>query len=215
MGLSTSDLNTTALGVASRIMQIALLDEMDPELKVKTAQEMKKNGLPIYWRDVPTEACRVIREYRLGYFKKNLFIGAIYGNLIKMGMNKKDAKEIKTAITKESSINRRATEEILRMQDQLFKKSDEFGIQLAENCLGRALRNGDELYLSDIEKGLARNNEYSTVHALEGFQSRMREFIEEGEIFSYAVEGGDTIFVHKDYADDFLKEINEDLNSSH
>jgi hypothetical protein len=78
-----------------------------------------------------------------------------------------------------------------------FPKSESKGYKIADECFEYGLRKGAFVKLSKMlgyiqSMALSKAVEY-------GFYKRMNELIESGEITSYSFQGGEQIFVHKDY----------------
>ncbi|MFO7905616.1 MAG: hypothetical protein R6U98_23350 [Pirellulaceae bacterium] len=94
-GPSDYVLLTTARGIASEYASHAFLtttlgpgdDLLDSVKKDRAAQ-----GLPNSADEVAQMAADVIRQYELGWFKRNRFLGMIEGSLRAMGVNRQDAR---------------------------------------------------------------------------------------------------------------------------
>jgi hypothetical protein len=59
---------------------------------------MKSEGGPTNMSELIIMAASVIREQKMGWYKKNLFLGMLFGNLVSIGMSAPDAKCIKSKI---------------------------------------------------------------------------------------------------------------------
>ena len=78
-----------------------------------------------------------------------------------------------------------------------FPKSESKGNKIANECLEYGLRRGAFIKLS---KMLSYIKLMALSKAVEhGFYKRMNEIIKSGEIICYSFQGGEQIFVHKDY----------------
>ncbi len=97
-GPSKGVLLQTAEGVASIAMQLQYLNEMDKELKSEVLNRMASEGSPTSMIELVTMAAHVINEQNMGWYKKNLFLGMIYGSLVSMGMPRSEASFIKNQI---------------------------------------------------------------------------------------------------------------------
>lgn len=94
--------------------------------------------------------------------------------------------------------------------EKMTERSQKFvliGRQIADDCVEGGLKNGDSVKLSEMERFITSNHLYNTEVVINGFLTRIRDYIEAEEIISLSVEGGDMIFVHKDHVDAFLKNI--------
>lgn len=97
-GPSKGFLLQMAQGVASIAMQLQYLNEMDGELRNEALTGMASNGLPTSMTELVMMAAHVIGEKNMGWYKKNQFLGMIYGSLVSMGMSRSDANYIKSQI---------------------------------------------------------------------------------------------------------------------
>ena len=97
-GPSDYVLLTTARGIAGEYASLAFLtttlgpgdDLLDSVKKDRAAQ-----GLPNSADEVAQMASDVIRQYELGWFKRNRFLGMIEGSLRAMGVDRQDARYLK------------------------------------------------------------------------------------------------------------------------
>lgn len=97
-GPSKGGLLQMAQGVASIAMQLQFLNEMDEELKNEVLTGMASEGSPTSMTELVTMAAHVIDEQNMGWYKKNQFLGMIYGSLVSMGMPHSNANYIKSQI---------------------------------------------------------------------------------------------------------------------
>ena len=97
-GPSDYVLLTTARGIAGEYASLAFLtttlgpgdDLLDSVKKDRAAQ-----GLPNSADEVAQVAAHVIRQYELGWFKRNRFLGMIESSLRAMGVDRQDARYLK------------------------------------------------------------------------------------------------------------------------
>lgn len=82
------------------------------------------------------------------------------------------------------------------------------GAEIAEDCVANGLRQGEIVKLSDIESVIAENHPDTATPIGTGFMERMLYYTRSGEVLNMNVEGGDVVFVHKDYKKHFLARIN-------
>ncbi len=93
-----------------------------------------------------------------------------------------------------------------------FPKSELKGRKIADECLEYGLKQGAFIKLN---KMLGYIQLMALSKAVEhGFYKRMNEIIKNGEITCYSFEGGEQIFVHKDYKAIFQKLLTNTTNSS-
>jgi hypothetical protein len=88
-----------------------------------------------------------------------------------------------------------------------FPKSESIGYKIADECLEYGLRLGALVKLSKIVgyiqlMPLSKAVEY-------GFYKRMNEIVKSGEITCYSFQGGEEIFVHRDYKAIFQKRLKD------
>ena len=88
-----------------------------------------------------------------------------------------------------------------------FPKSGSIGYKIAYECLEYGLRLGALVKLSKIVgyiqlMPLSKAVEY-------GFYKRMNEIVKSGEITCYSFQGGEEIFVHRDYKAIFQKRLKD------
>ncbi|TFH10254.1 MAG: hypothetical protein E4H07_05475 [Nitrosomonadales bacterium] len=78
-----------------------------------------------------------------------------------------------------------------------FPKSESKGYKIADECFEHGLKKGAFVKLSRM---LGYIELMSLSKAVEyGFYKRINELIKSGEIMSYCFQGGEQVFVHKDY----------------
>jgi hypothetical protein len=83
-----------AQGVASFAGQIRMLKTFDEEMQKTIVQGMKSQGVPTSLDELTTAAAQVIKEYKMGTWKKNQFLGVIQAELLKAGSLKSDAADL-------------------------------------------------------------------------------------------------------------------------
>jgi hypothetical protein len=93
-----------------------------------------------------------------------------------------------------------------------FSKSESKGNKIANECLEYGLRQGAFVKLS---KMLGYIQLMALSKAVEhGFYKRMNEIIKSGEITCYSFQGGEQIFVHKDYKAIFQELLTNATNNT-
>ncbi|MEK6679267.1 MAG: hypothetical protein AABY39_07610 [Nitrospirota bacterium] len=97
-GPSKDVLLQMAQGVASIAMQIQMLEKLDEVSKKKLLSGLKAQGEPTNMNELIFMAASVVTEQDLGWHKKNLYLGMIFGSLVSMGMSEMDANHIKGQI---------------------------------------------------------------------------------------------------------------------
>ena len=85
-------------GVASIAMQLQALSGLEEKVREHMAQNMRAEDGPTTMDGLIVMAAGVIREQNMGWYKKNLFLGMIFGNLVSLGMSAPDANYIKNRI---------------------------------------------------------------------------------------------------------------------
>ncbi len=93
-----------------------------------------------------------------------------------------------------------------------FPKSESKGYKIADDCFEYGLRKGAFVKLSKMlgyiqSMALSKAVEY-------GFYKRMNELIKSGEITCYSFQGGEQIFVHKDYKAKFQELLTNATNDT-
>ncbi|MGY4476971.1 hypothetical protein [Bradyrhizobium sp. USDA 3364] len=78
-------------GVASIILQLRMLDQLDQAARNEILNRMKAEGAPTSMDELISSAGSVIREHEMGSWKKAQFLGAIRSTLIGAGMSGADA----------------------------------------------------------------------------------------------------------------------------
>jgi len=228
-GPSKDELLKTAMGIASYAMQLRMLGQIDPAARRDTLIEVAAVGGPTSIDALTTMAARVVEDNDLGWYKKNQFIGMVYGSLISVGLPAADARSIKQQIEllcslskpkarREPAISARGTdgneepasdEAIDAIMGRMMSRSENWttiGEAIANDCLENGLREGGVVRYSEIAEYIASRHKYNTSVVQLGFTNRMHQFVQSGEIITAKAENGDLIFVHEKYADDILKD---------
>ena len=94
--------------------------------------------------------------------------------------------------------------------EKMMERSQKFvliGRQIADDCVEEGLRKGEIAKLSEMEKFIASNHLYNTEAVINGFLTRMQDYLTAEEVINLSVEGGDAIFVHKNHVAAFLQKI--------
>src|SRR5690349_21753789 len=87
-----------ANGVAVVIRKIQLLDQLDTDMRKQAVESMKADGEPTTIEELVTMAALVVTQQKMGWLKKNQYLGASQSNLIAMGMSHADAAYFKGMI---------------------------------------------------------------------------------------------------------------------
>jgi hypothetical protein len=98
-------------------------------------------------------------------------------------------------------------DDIIAMLMEHSQKFVLIGRQIADDCVEEGLRKGEIVKLSEMEKFIASNHLYNTQAVVNGFLTRIQDYIAAEEIINLSVEGGDAIFVHKNHVAAFLQKI--------
>jgi len=85
-------------GIASIAMQLQMITELDEDTKNQALEGMKAEGSPTNMNELVTMAASVINEQGMGWYKKNQYLGMIFGSLVSLGMSPADANYIKGQI---------------------------------------------------------------------------------------------------------------------
>lgn len=85
-------------GVAAVAMQISMLSQVSDSEKASMINGMKAEGSPTDMNELVEMAASVVREHNLGWYKKNQFLGMIYGSLLNAGFSAADARHLKGQI---------------------------------------------------------------------------------------------------------------------
>lgn len=97
-GPSKDVVHDMARGVANVAIQIQLLHSLNGSAREEFAQNMKAEGMPTTREKLIAEVASVVAEQKMGWLKKNQFLGAIHGCLVIMGMPKSNAADLKRLI---------------------------------------------------------------------------------------------------------------------
>lgn len=85
-------------GIAGVAMQLKMVAELDEDTKNQVLEGMKAEGSPTSMDELIIMAASVIKEQSMGWYKKNQFLGMIFGSLVNVGMPPADANYIKGQI---------------------------------------------------------------------------------------------------------------------
>ncbi len=85
------------------------------------------------------------------------------------------------------------------------KKWQIIGAEIAKDCFKNGLAQGEIVRLSDITNFIKKNHSYNGNVVENGFLNQMISYIDQGVVVNINVQGGDTVFVHKNHVDDILK----------
>lgn len=96
-------------------------------------------------------------------------------------------------------------EEMLQGMMERSKKWQVMGAEIAQDCYQNGLLQGEIVRLSDISNFIKQNHSCNGNVVENGFLNQMTSYIDQGVVVNINVEGGDTVFVHKDHVNDVLK----------
>jgi hypothetical protein len=80
-----------AQGIAVTIVELRTLNALDESAKSEIIQKLKQQGGPTSLEQAINMAASVITEQKMGWYKKNQFLGMIQGSLLAMGLSNADA----------------------------------------------------------------------------------------------------------------------------
>jgi hypothetical protein len=75
-----------------------MLGELDAAAKEHALEGMRVAGLPTNMNDLITMAASTILEQNMGWYKKNQFLGMLFGSMVSMGVSPINANFIKGQI---------------------------------------------------------------------------------------------------------------------
>jgi hypothetical protein len=87
-----------AHGVAITAAQIRMLQHLEPEHRATVIEGMRAEGGPTTMHELIAMAASVVSEHRLGWLRKNQYLGAIHAYLVLTGMSYSDAEQLKKYI---------------------------------------------------------------------------------------------------------------------
>lgn len=99
-------------------------------------------------------------------------------------------------------------DEILSSIERISTRNVSDGAKLADDCLVNGLRKGEIVKLCEMDVFIESQGFFSVEAAKYGFHQRMCELVDSGEIVTLSVEGGDAVFVHRDYVHTFMEALN-------
>ena len=94
--------------------------------------------------------------------------------------------------------------------EQMMERSQKFvliGRQIADDRVEQGLRKGEFITLSSIEKFIRSNHLYNTEAVINGFLTRIQDYISAEEILNISVESGDVLLAHRDHASEILRRL--------
>jgi len=97
-GPSKDTLLTMSQGMAAAAMQIQMLQQAESSEREAILASMRSEGAPTSMNELVQMAASVVREQGMGWYKKNQFLGMIFGSLVSMGFSANDANYIKGQI---------------------------------------------------------------------------------------------------------------------
>jgi nucleoside diphosphate kinase len=101
---------------------------------------------------------------------------------------------------------RNHSEDIAQGMIERSQKWQVIGTEIAEDCFINGLSQGEIVKLSDITNLIAQNHSYNSSVVENSFLNQMMAYMDQGTVVNFNVEGGDTVFVHKDHVNDILEE---------
>jgi hypothetical protein len=87
-----------ARGVAAVAAQIRMLDSLNAGERATIEAKMRSEGAPTSIQELSRMAASVVHQHRLGFLRKNQYLGAIEAHLALMGFSRSDARFIKGQI---------------------------------------------------------------------------------------------------------------------
>lgn len=103
---------------------------------------------------------------------------------------------------------RSAGDDIVEKMMERAQKFVLIGRKIADDCVEQGLRNGEFTMLSDMEKFIRSNHLYNTEAVINGFLTRLRDYIAAEEVINISVQGGDILLAHRDHVSTILKKLN-------
>jgi len=96
------------------------------------------------------------------------------------------------------------TNDILHGMMERASKWESKGSQIAQDCLYNGLLKGEIVRLSEINNVIRQRYSYKTNVVEYGFINKMMSYVDQGSVININAEGGDIVFVHKNYAREIL-----------
>ncbi|PKN41349.1 MAG: hypothetical protein CVU60_11455 [Deltaproteobacteria bacterium HGW-Deltaproteobacteria-18] len=78
------------------------------------------------------------------------------------------------------------------------------GAEIAQDCLQNGLSKGEIVRLSEIENFIKQNYPYNESVVKNGFLLQMNFYMDQNIVINFMGEGGDFVFVHKDFVNEIL-----------
>ena len=103
--------------------------------------------------------------------------------------------------------------EFLELNERLSAPRVNAGKQLAEQYMAEKLLKGGYIQYYEVEDAIESKYNTGSQAVINGFLTRMDEYKNDGTIEIIPFERGELVFIHKDYAENFYKEIMEKLKS--
>jgi hypothetical protein len=95
-------------------------------------------------------------------------------------------------------------EDMLQGMMERSEKWQVIGAEIAQDCFQNGLTQGEIVRLSNITNIIKQNHSYNANVVEYGFINKMTSYIDQGVVLIIDVEGGDTVFVHKNHVNDAL-----------
>jgi len=93
----------------------------------------------------------------------------------------------------------------------IIKKTDSkwftIGEDIAEDCFNNGLIKGKPVYLNQTIKQIHDHYNFNANVIENGFLSKMEQYIDSGVVINLSVQGVESMFIHKDYAQEVIKLI--------
>lgn len=94
--------------------------------------------------------------------------------------------------------------------EKMMERSQRFvvtGRQIADDCFDDALKVGKFTTLSSMDRHIRANHGYNTEAVINGFLTRIQEYVTAEQIVHVAMEGGDFLLAHRDHAASIVQRL--------
>ena len=216
-GPSKKTLLVMAYGVAETVAQLQNAETIGGDAGEQILSEIEASGGPATVQEVICYTVDVINENQMGSYKKNRFIGMVYGSMIVAGVGRREAASIKAEIEIMSRSKERRRIKVLRsfldgLRDEaLFEdmvarsqKWHEVGGLLAQESYTNGLCRGECVKISEIES-LVKDKYAFDKPVMAGFMDFYKEYADKGIIVTQRCKDDDLVFIHEDYKNKYIK----------
>jgi len=98
IGGPSKDTLTMSQGMAPVAMQIQMLQQAESSEREAILASMRSEGAPTSMNELVQMVASVVREQGMGWYKKNQFLGMIFGSFVSTGFSATEANYIKGQI---------------------------------------------------------------------------------------------------------------------